>query len=97
MCICVFAGCKNVTLKGLGYLHGRPTLTRLYLRDLPDYWLTDAVLDSLHNHTRLKQLDLGEWSSGGGGNSPIQANITAPAVTRSVGLHTHTGSCIPTH
>ena len=89
MCVCV-ADCPEVTDVGLQYLNSSSRLQYLSMEDLPPYWLTDDKLQVLYGCSRLRQLDLGNV------RSPIQANITAPAVTGSVRLHIHTGSCVPT-
>ena len=74
---------------GLQYLNSSGPMV-LALREQPPYWLTDIKLQGLYGNSRLVQLRLGDRGR------PIQTNITAAAVTGSVRLHTHTGSCIPT-
>ena len=87
MCVCV-ADSPEVTDVGLRHLNSLPGLWVLILKDQPSFWLTDTKLQGLHNNSQLRFLRLGY-------SRPIQMNITAAAITRSVRLHTHTGSCMP--
>ena len=67
---------------GLRNLNSSSGLLYLALREQPPNWLTDEKLQGLYGWSRLQYLHLGY-------NRPMQMNITAPAVTGSVRLHTH--------
>ena len=91
MCACVFTDVSEVTPEGMQHLGNLTSMHTLSMRGLPDDWLTDDMLGGLHGCSQLYQLDLRNTGS------LIQADITAPAVTRSVRLHIHTQAAACLH
>ena len=85
------ADCPRLTAEDLQLLGGLPRLEVLRLRSLAADSVGDAVLASLEGCTRLRELSLGFWSR------PVQMEITAAAVTRSVSQHTPTQAAVHLH
>ena len=90
--VCVFADCLEVAPGGLKFLSLLPWLQHLIVRDFPANWLSHAVSGILEGHCQLRQLYIGDPDADG----PQQKNIPIGDVVRSVRLHTHKGSYIPT-
>ena len=85
MCVCVFPDCPGVTENGLQHINDLAELRYLTLRDMPNDWLTAAVLKTMHGCPKLWLLTLGKRYDREGENIPAAA-----AVAGSVRLHTQT-------
>ena len=88
--VCVFADYPEVAPGGLQYLGSLSGVKFLHLRDFPANWPTHAASEIQLSACRLRRLEMGD------ADGPQQKNIPIGDVIRSVRLHTHTGSYIPT-